>query len=150
MTGRRRARENSYNQGVLVKRILLVDDDISVLQLLARALTSYDLTVAHDGQEALAVASGRPLDLLITDYLMPEMTGDDATTSAALDFLALGTARWWLRDLTIGMGHIEVLDVESLTREALSGAHAWQTGDRPAAEDQNSTLSAIDSRSSGS
>src|SRR5581483_7031204 len=37
----------------------------------------------------------------------PETTGDDATTSAALDFLALGTARWWLRALTIAMGHID-------------------------------------------
>jgi CheY-like chemotaxis protein len=59
------------------KRILLVDDDVSVLHMLTRALTSYDLTVAHDGPEALAMANGRPLDLLITDYLMPAMTGDE-------------------------------------------------------------------------
>lgn len=51
----------------------------------------------------------------------------------ALDFLALGTARWWLRDLTIAMGHIDCLDVENLSREALAGARAWQAGDRPAA-----------------
>jgi alpha-mannosidase len=63
----------------------------------------------------------------------PETTGDEATDSAALDFLALGTARWWLRDLTNAMGHIEVLDVESLTREVLTGAHAWQRCDRPTA-----------------
>ena len=63
----------------------------------------------------------------------PETTGDAATATAANDFLALGTARWWLRDLTIAMGHIDILDVESLTREALTGAHAWQTGDRTAA-----------------
>ncbi|HMB05162.1 MAG TPA: glycosyl hydrolase family 38, partial [Isosphaeraceae bacterium] len=63
----------------------------------------------------------------------PEAAGGGATTSAALDFFALGTARWWLRDLTIAMGHIEALDVESLTREVLTGAHAWQAGDRPAA-----------------
>jgi DNA-binding NtrC family response regulator len=61
----------------MTKRILLVDDDVSVLSMLTRALTSYDLTVAHDGAEALAVANGRPVDLLITDYLMPEMTGDE-------------------------------------------------------------------------
>jgi CheY-like chemotaxis protein len=71
-------RDNSCSsQGVPVKRILLVDDDTSVLQMLARALTSYELTTARDGQEALAVANGRPLDLLITDYLMPQMTGDE-------------------------------------------------------------------------
>ena len=59
------------------KRILLVDDDVSVLNMLTRALTSYDLTVAHDGAEALAAANGHPVDLLITDYLMPAMTGDE-------------------------------------------------------------------------
>ncbi|HEV3163353.1 MAG TPA: glycosyl hydrolase family 38 [Isosphaeraceae bacterium] len=51
----------------------------------------------------------------------------------ANDFLALGTARWFLRDLTIGMGHIDALDHESLTREVLAGARVWQSGDWPAA-----------------
>jgi CheY-like chemotaxis protein len=60
-----------------VKRILLVDDDSSVLHILTRALTAYELTVAHDGPEALALADGQPIDLLITDYLMPVMTGDE-------------------------------------------------------------------------
>jgi len=60
-----------------VKRILVVDDDTSVLNILTRALTSYELTIAHDGAEALALANGIPLDLVITDYLMPAMTGDE-------------------------------------------------------------------------
>lgn len=51
----------------------------------------------------------------------------------ALDFLALGAARWWLRDLTLGMGHVDALDVASLTRETLAGARAWASGDSPAA-----------------
>jgi CheY-like chemotaxis protein len=90
---------------VLVKRILLVDDDTSVLQMLARALTSYELTVAHDGQEALAVANGRPLDLLITDYLMPEMTGDELIAR-------MREQRPDLKALVI-TGHGDVLDRES-------------------------------------
>jgi CheY-like chemotaxis protein len=60
-----------------MKHILVVDDDVSILSLLSRALASYDLTVAHDGAEALALSGGRTVDLLITDYLMPEMTGDE-------------------------------------------------------------------------
>src|SRR2546423_3218047 len=56
-----------------------------------------------------------------------------AAIAVALDFHALGTARWWLRDLTIAMGHADMLDAESLTREVLSGATAWQSGDDPAA-----------------
>ena len=59
-------------------RILLVDDDRSVLQLLTRALSRYELTVARDGLEALAASlSMDRLDLLITDYLMPELVGDE-------------------------------------------------------------------------
>jgi alpha-mannosidase len=49
--------------------------------------------------------------------------------AVALDFLALGTCWWWLRDLTTGMGHADTLDHENLTREALNGARAWASGD---------------------
>lgn len=59
--------------------------------------------------------------------------GDDGLAVAAADFLALGTARWMLRDLTTAMGHSDGLDAESLEREVLSGAHAWSEGDHPAA-----------------
>lgn len=87
------------------KRILLVDDDVSVLNLLTRALTAYDLTVAHDGAEALAAANGRPVDLLITDYLMPAMTGDELIAR-------LRENRPDLKCLVI-TGHGDLLDRES-------------------------------------
>ena len=61
-----------------MKRILVVDDDRSVLQVLTRVLADYDVTVARDGFEALAAAQRlNRLDLLITDYLMPSMIGDE-------------------------------------------------------------------------
>lgn len=60
----------------------------------------------------------------------------DLADALAQDFLALGTARWWLRDLTIAMGHVDCLDVESLTRETLAGARAWVAGDRAAASNR--------------
>jgi len=60
-----------------VKHILIVDDDALVLSLMSRALPEFRLTIARDGDEALAVASQLPVDLLITDYLMPSMTGDE-------------------------------------------------------------------------
>jgi alpha-mannosidase len=53
--------------------------------------------------------------------------------ATAADFLALGTARWMLRDLTIGMNHSDGVDRESLWRELAAGAHAWQLGDFQAA-----------------
>jgi len=61
-----------------MKRILIVDDDAAVLEVLTRALSSlYDVSAAHDGPEALNLAGQQPVDLVITDYLMPIMTGDE-------------------------------------------------------------------------
>jgi alpha-mannosidase len=58
---------------------------------------------------------------------------DERRAALARDFLALGTMRWWLRDLTAAMGHADCLDVASLEREVLAGARAWAAGDWPAA-----------------
>ena len=88
------------------KKILVVDDDSSVLQMLTRALTSYDLTVARDGSEALLLAGRQPnLDLLITDYLMPEMTGDELIAR-------MREQRPHLKALVI-TGHSDLLDREN-------------------------------------
>ena len=51
--------------------------------------------------------------------------------AAARDYLALGTVRWFLRELTTAMGHADMLDADSLTRELLAGAQAWRIGDWP-------------------
>lgn len=67
--------------------------------------------------------------------LQPDAANDadaEGRSAAVLDFFALGTARWFLRDLTIGMGHADGLDLDSLSREVLSGALAWRQGDHAA------------------
>ena len=61
---------------------------------------------------------------------------NEIMAAASGDFLALGTARWMLRDLTVGMGHNEGVDRESLWRELAAGAHAWQLGDGQAASNR--------------
>jgi alpha-mannosidase len=58
-----------------------------------------------------------------------EMVENEGMVTTALDFLALGTVRWMLRELTVAMGHADALDHESFKRELLAGAHAWQIGD---------------------
>jgi alpha-mannosidase len=58
-----------------------------------------------------------------------EMVENEGMVTTARDFLALGTARFMLRELTVAMGHADALDHDSLTRELLAGAHAWQIGD---------------------
>ena len=66
-----------------MKHILLVDDDRSMLQLLGRALSEYDVTIARNGFEALAAAERLDhVDLIITDYMMPEMFGDELIARA--------------------------------------------------------------------
>jgi DNA-binding NtrC family response regulator len=61
-----------------MKRILIVDDDTSVLRFVAKVLADYEPFIAHDGSQALLVADRMPsLDLLITDYLMPSIQGDE-------------------------------------------------------------------------
>jgi CheY-like chemotaxis protein len=61
-----------------MKRILVVEDHVGVGNVIAACLTSYDVTVTHNGPEALARASQLPAcDLLITDYLMPSILGDE-------------------------------------------------------------------------
>jgi CheY-like chemotaxis protein len=62
-----------------VKHILVVDDEEAVGYVFERYLTikGYRVSVAHSGAQALeAFAADRP-DLVITDYKMPGMNGDE-------------------------------------------------------------------------
>jgi DNA-binding response OmpR family regulator len=60
-----------------VARILAVDDEIEVADLLSRILTElgHQVRVAHSGSEALQEIEAAPPDLVILDIVMPEMGG---------------------------------------------------------------------------
>jgi CheY-like chemotaxis protein len=61
-----------------LKHIVAVDDDTSMLAVLARTLADYRVSTARDATEAMALLSARDrVDLLITDYLMPGLTGQE-------------------------------------------------------------------------
>lgn len=65
------------------QHVLVVDDDVNTLALVKRALDKYRVSVAQDGLQALAILSAeRPVDLLLTDYLMPVMTGEELVRRA--------------------------------------------------------------------
>ncbi len=58
--------------------LLFVDDDTLIRELMVEGLRhkGYNVIQAEDGAAALAcLATGQTIDLMITDYSMPEMTG---------------------------------------------------------------------------
>jgi DNA-binding response OmpR family regulator len=58
-------------------RIIVIDDDTEMRALLAQALLSagYDVFAADEGKLGLAFSRTAPVDLLITDLVMPGMEG---------------------------------------------------------------------------
>jgi len=61
-------------------RVLVVDDEEPVRKFVARVLkdAGYDITMAGDGPEAIDASSKMgALDILVTDVMMPMMTGDE-------------------------------------------------------------------------
>jgi response regulator RpfG family c-di-GMP phosphodiesterase len=58
-------------------RVLLVDDEENILASLRRLLRRepYDLVIANSAREALEVLEQTPVQLVITDFRMPGMTG---------------------------------------------------------------------------
>jgi diguanylate cyclase (GGDEF)-like protein len=60
-------------------RILAVDDDPVTLRLLRRHLESegYEVVTAVNGRDALQIALDTPPQIIVTDWMMPEMNGVD-------------------------------------------------------------------------
>jgi two-component system cell cycle sensor histidine kinase/response regulator CckA len=89
-----------------MKTILVVDDDSAVLEVVGRALEGYRVWLARDPDEGMQMAASLPtLELLVTDFMMPSMTGDEL----------IG----WLRAERPGLkvliltGHSDLLDREN-------------------------------------
>jgi two-component system, probable response regulator PhcQ len=59
------------------RKILIVDDEANVLNALRRSLRKegYEVFTASSPSEALTLLSTNPVDVVISDHLMPEMTG---------------------------------------------------------------------------
>lgn len=63
----------------MLKKILIADDSESIREVLAYSLQNagYEVLLASDGMEALKYFDGRTIDLLLTDYHMPNVNGLD-------------------------------------------------------------------------
>ena len=60
-----------------MKRILVIDDDVQVRQMLRQMLEreGYEVVDAPDGKEGIRLYRDEPADLIITDIIMPEKEG---------------------------------------------------------------------------
>lgn len=59
------------------KSLLIVDDEENVRRAVARVLREdgYDLSFAGSGKEALEILAAKPIDMVLSDHMMPVMTG---------------------------------------------------------------------------
>ena len=59
------------------KRVLLVDDDTEIIDSIRYALESkgYQIFIARDGNQGLAMAESEDPDLVILDMMMPKRSG---------------------------------------------------------------------------
>jgi CheY-like chemotaxis protein len=67
----------------MCKHILLADDEDSVREAIGMLLMidGHVVTEASNGKEALERFQKEPFDLVITDFKMPEMQGDELATA---------------------------------------------------------------------
>lgn len=70
------------------KNLLFVDDEANILQTLQRIFVAegYDVFLASSGQEGLTLIESQPIDIIVSDMRMPNMSG------AA--FLKIAAERW--------------------------------------------------------
>ena len=69
--------ETEENGEQTAKRILLVDDDPEIVESLQYALSAkgYEIIIARDGNQGLALAERENPDLVILDMMMPKRSG---------------------------------------------------------------------------
>ncbi len=57
------------------KTILVVDDHEQMRNYIGDLLNQYNIEYAENGKEALEIINSNTIDLIVTDYMMPEMDG---------------------------------------------------------------------------
>ena len=59
------------------RRVLIVDDEVNICNALRRSLRKegYEILVANEPAEGLKILASNKIDLVISDHLMPNMTG---------------------------------------------------------------------------
>ncbi|MCS7130237.1 MAG: response regulator [Archaeoglobaceae archaeon] len=60
-------------------KILIVEDDLGMVELLSKVLSKHDLKIARDGREAIIKFEQEKPDLVLMDIELPYMDGVSAT-----------------------------------------------------------------------
>ena len=125
----------------MLKNVLIVDDDQKLLKMLRRTLIyeGYDVVTATDGRGALETIYAQHPDVVILDWMMPELDGldvltalrDDENEIPVLMLTAKGQSKD--RDLALALGANAYLTkpfsnsemVETLNRVAPFYASTW-------------------------
>lgn len=127
-------------------RVVVVDDEPAVRAALARALRhdGYEILLCASGEEALEILRQRPVDVIISDHLMPGMRGIDFLGAArmvrpeAVRILLTGHADLQLAARAINEDAVyrlllkpwDGLDLRVLVRLALEHAEGARRSDR--------------------
>ena len=93
------------------RRILLVDDEPSIVKMVGKRLEveGFEVTVAMDGQDGLAKAQAAAPDLIILDLMLPKLNGYEVCTMLKQDVryqkipVILFTAKAQEKDEKLGM-----------------------------------------------
>jgi CheY-like chemotaxis protein len=126
--------------GVDNKRVLIVDDDKTILYMLEHSLTrmgaNYQIFTTMDSSEAMELVQKQSFDLVVADYMMPGMTGIDlaraihrlSPDTQVILMTAYGTTR--LRNTTKFVGVDAYLDkpftideIHEVIQQAVELAH---------------------------
>jgi len=69
-------------------RILIIDDDPQILNMLGKTLErkGYEVVKASDGNEGIKINRETPVDLVITDIIMPDKEGIETIFELRRDF----------------------------------------------------------------
>lgn len=126
-------------------RILVVDDDYAVRESLRRSLTfnGYDVSVAADGEQALANVAEKTPDAIVLDIMMPRMDGlatCRALRSAGHDVpILMLTARDEISDRVAGLdaGADDYLPKPFALEELLARVRALLRRSAPTGTDAN-------------
>src|ERR1041385_3259504 len=67
------------NQETSARRILVIDDDVELCQLINRFLTQegFEIESVNSGEAGVEQALARSYDLVVLDVMMPEVNGFD-------------------------------------------------------------------------